>query len=249
MYQTSLNLIASSCREIQQRKPAKVVLSCLFGALLVLVSRPAFAQATGQVSGIVTDPTGGALSGAKVELTSTATAQVRTADTGADGGYTFPLVNPGIYQVQISLTGFRTNLTKDVEVLVNSTTRVDVKLVVGSTSQEVTVTGAVPLVETSNATTGVVIGKESIVDLPLNGRNFAQLGTLIPGVVAAPSGLGGAQGNATVGGFGDTTGSFNVNGQRNQSNTSCWMAHPTMIRSTAALCFGRRRMRSKNSRL
>ncbi len=139
--------------------------------------------------------------------------------SGPDGAFTIPLVNPGIYQLKISLSGFKTNLTREVEVAVNGTTRVDVRLQVGGASQEVTVTGAAPLVETANATMGVVVDRQSIVDLPLNGRNFAQLGVLIPGVVAAPAGLGGAQGNATVGGFGDTTGSFNVNGMRNQSNS------------------------------
>ena len=138
--------------------------------------------------------------------------------SGPDGSYTFPLVSPGIYQIRVNQTGFRTSVTQDVEVLVNGTTRADVRLVVGSASEQVTVTGAAPLVETANATMGSVVEHESIIDLPLNGRNFAQLGTLIPGVVAAPSGLGGAQGNATVGGFGDSTGSFNVNGMRNQSN-------------------------------
>ena len=101
----------------------------------------------------------------------------------------------------------------------NGTTHLDIKLPVGATSQEVTVTGAAPLIETSNATLGVVIDRQDIVDLPLNGRNFAQLGTLIPGVIAAPTGLGGATGNATIGGFGDATGSYNVNGMRNQSNS------------------------------
>lgn len=212
------NLIAGIFQKAQQRKPTQAALGCFFGVLLLLTPWRALAQATGQVSGVVSDPSGRVIPSASVELISNATAQARTTASSGDGAYTFPLVSPGVYQVRVSMNGFKTNLTKAVEVLVNGTTRVDVKLVVGSANQEVTVTDAAPLVETSNATMGNVVGRESIVDLPLNGRNFAQLGTLIPGVVAAPSGLGGAQGNATVGGFGDATGSFNVNGQRNQSN-------------------------------
>ena len=75
-----------------------------------------------------------------------------------------------------------------------------------------------PLVETSNATLGIVIDEKKIVELPLNGRNFTQLGTLLPGVVAPPAALGGAAGDATPGGFGAATSGFSVNGMRNQSN-------------------------------
>jgi outer membrane receptor protein involved in Fe transport len=218
MLLNSLPLTASSSTLARRKQVLSILLPCLFGVLLALAPSTASAQATGQVAGVITDPAGRVVVGAKVELVSVSTAQVRSTTSGADGAYTFPFVDPGMYQVKVSFTGFKTSLTDGVEVIVNGTTRADAKLAVGSASQEVTVTDAAPLVETANATMGNVVDHESIIDLPLNGRNFAQLGTLIPGVVAAPSGLGGATGNATVGGFGDSTGSFNVNGMRNQSN-------------------------------
>src|SRR5205814_7349236 len=84
--------------------------------------------------------------------------------------------------------------------------------------ERVTVSGASPLVETTHATLGITIDRQKIVDLPLNGRNFTQLGPLIPGVVASPGALGGAAGDATPGGFGAATSGFSVNGMRNQSN-------------------------------
>jgi outer membrane receptor protein involved in Fe transport len=179
----------------------------------------ASAQATGQVSGVISESSGRLVPSATVDLTNTSTSQVRSTRSNGEGAYEFPLVNPGMYQIRVTMSGFRTNVTDNVEVLVNGTTKIDVKLFVGGTTEQVTVTGAAPLVETGNATLGDVVDQQSVVDLPLNGRNFAQLGTLMPGVVAAPTGLGGTnQGNATVGGFGDSTGSFNVNGMRNQSN-------------------------------
>jgi len=195
------------------------VLPVLLLAILLCEPQLIFAQATGQVSGVITDPAGQVVPGIKVELTNVATAEARSATTNGEGIYLFPLVNPGTYQVKVTATGFKTTLVDKVLVQVNGTSRIDVHLAVGGVVEEVTVTGAAPLVETGNATLGTVVDHQAVVDLPLNGRNFAQLGTLIPGVIAAPAALGGANGNATPGGFGNSTGSFNVNGMRNQSNS------------------------------
>src|SRR6202022_4270047 len=115
-------------------------------------------------------------------------------------------VNPGLYQVKATLAGFRTTIRENVTVTVNETVRADVSLQVGQVEEQVTVLGQSPLVETRNATLGIVIDRQKVVDLPLNGRNFTQLGTLIPGVVAppgGPGGLGGRGGKATPGGCGN----------------------------------------------
>src|SRR5206468_2244088 len=125
---------------------------------------------------------------------------------------------PGSYRVTATLSGFRTTARDAVTVAVNETVRADMAMQLGGVAETLVIVAESPLVETTNATLGVVIDREKVVDLPLNGRNFTQLGTLIPGVVAPPTGLGGQDGNATPGGFGNVTGGFNVNGQRNQSN-------------------------------
>lgn len=187
-------------------------------SLLLACPATALAQATGTITGQVTDESGSILPGVVVEATNEGTGQVRNATAGSDGFYTLPLIQPGRYSVRASLQGFRTAVKEGVTVAVNSTSRVDLVLSVGALEETITVQSEAPLVETSNATMGVVIDEQKVVDLPLNGRNFTQLGTLIPGVVAPPSGLGGQAGDATPGGFGNVTGGFNVNGQRNQSN-------------------------------
>lgn len=199
------------------RLSVRVVAAALLLSLCLFPSVAA-AQATGAITGVATDASGAVLPGVTVDVASRDTGQVRTATTGADGFFTIPLVNPGVYQVKATLSGFRTTIRDGIIVVVNETVRADVTLQVGQIAEQVTVLGQSPLVETTNATLGVVIDRQKVVDLPLNGRNFTQLGTLIPGVVAPPAGLGGQDGNATPGGFGNVTGGFNVNGQRNQSN-------------------------------
>jgi outer membrane receptor protein involved in Fe transport len=176
------------------------------------------AQATGAIRGIVSDESGAVIPGVTVEVTNIATGQSRHAVTGADGVYTVLQLAPGRYQVKGTLSGFKTVLREGVTVTVETTARVDLQMSVGGLEEQVTVTADAPLVETRSATLGTVIDEKKVVELPLNGRNFTQLGTLMPGVVAPPAALGGAAGDATPGGFGAATSGFSVNGMRNQSN-------------------------------
>ena len=187
-------------------------------AALLLAPVAARAQATGQMTGTVTDTSGGVLPGVTIEVTNAATGVVRTAVTNADGTFIVPLLQPGDYNVRASLSGFRSVVREGVRVTVTETSRVVFEMALGQLTETITVTAEATLVETANATRGIVIDEQKVVDLPLNGRNFTQLGTLIPGVVAPPASLGGQSGDATPGGFGNVTGGFNVNGMRNQSN-------------------------------
>jgi Carboxypeptidase regulatory-like domain/TonB dependent receptor-like, beta-barrel/TonB-dependent Receptor Plug Domain len=194
-----------------------VALSIAVGFLVAAPAR-VLAQATGTIAGIVADDSGAVVPGVTVTVTSTATSQSRTAVTGADGYYSVLLLQPGKYEVKGTLAGFKTVTRDDITVTVESTARVDLQLAVGKVEENVTVSIAAPLVETSSATLGIVVDQKTIVELPLNGRNSMQLGSLLPGVTAAPASVGGAAGDATPGGFGAATASFSVNGQRNQSN-------------------------------
>ncbi len=194
------------------------VLLCSMVALGIVLPARAYAQATGSIAGVVTDQSGGVMPGVTVDAKNTATGQVRNTVTGPDGYYSVLLLQPGPYEVKTTLSGFKPVVRQGIHVSVGDTSKVDVKLTVGGLEESVTVTGESPLVETSHATLGITIDQQKVVELPLNGRNFTQLGTLIPGVVAPPSGLSGSAGDATPGGFGAATSGFSVNGMRNQSN-------------------------------
>ncbi|MCY3964098.1 MAG: TonB-dependent receptor [Acidobacteria bacterium] len=187
---------------------------------LALCATGAWAQATGQLSGFVTDAEGGALPGVSVTVTNVDTNQSRLVMTGQDGYFAAPLLAPGDYNVTAALEGFVQLSREGVRVTAAETARIAMELSVGEFSETMTVTGETPLIETSNATLGVVVDEAKIVQLPLNGRNFTQLGTLIPGVVEPPARLGGARGDAdaAIHGFGAVTAGFAVNGVRNQSN-------------------------------
>ncbi len=192
----------------------------LLALALVFCASAAWGQATGQLSGFVTNDEGGALPGVAVTVTNVATNQSRLVMTGQDGYFAAPLLPPGDYNVTAALEGFVQLSREGVRVSAAETARISMSLATGEFSETMTVTAEAPLIETSNATLGIVVDEVKIVQLPLNGRNFTQLGTLIPGVVEPPARLGGARGDAdaAINGFGAVTSGFSVNGVRNQSN-------------------------------
>jgi len=152
--------------------------------LSALISLPLRAQVAGAtLTGTVTDTQGGAIPNAKVSARNTATGVSTDTTTNAAGAFNIVNLVPGDYDVNVSAPGFSTVVTK-VTLTVGATQALNPSLTVGQVTQEVQVTGVAPIVETTNATlSGEVVGQQ-IVELPLNGRDWAQLATLEPGVAS-----------------------------------------------------------------
>ena len=158
----------------------------LLSCLLFVTAPSVMAQSasTGALTGRITDPSGAAVAGATVTATNAGTAQMRTAMTGADGTYTFSLLPPGNYRVKIEATGFETVDIPSITVLVTETAALDRVLAVGATTQTVTVESAVEAVQTTSAALGQVLTTRSVVELPLNTRNYTNLLTFSAGASA-----------------------------------------------------------------
>ncbi|HEY7171775.1 MAG TPA: TonB-dependent receptor [Vicinamibacterales bacterium] len=148
---------------------------------MIASAASAGAQTTGAtLAGRVVDQTNLPLPGATVTATAPATGYSRSVPTAADGTYTIPSLPVGVYDISATLNGFRTVEQKQVEVDVSSTRRIDFTLPVASVQAEVTVTGVPPIVQTDVAV-GTVVSQHELENLPLNGRQFANLGALAPG--------------------------------------------------------------------
>jgi hypothetical protein len=156
----------------------------LLWAIGLLCSAPLYAQVAGAtLTGTITDAQGGAVANAKVSARNTATGITSETTTNSTGNYNLVNVKPAEYEVSVSATGFNTTKTK-VTLTVGAQQELSLSLKVGDTSTLVEVTGAAPVIETENATLAGNIQSAQIVELPLNGRDWASLATLEPGVVA-----------------------------------------------------------------
>jgi hypothetical protein len=153
---------------------------------LLLTASSVRAQAiSGTAVGIVRDATGAVVSNATVTATNTETGVTQSTVSTGSGDYTIPNLAPGKYRITAQSKGFTTAVVPEAPVQVQETTRVDFTLTPGQMTQEVTVTGEAPLVESTTSDLGHVIESEQIEALPLNGRLFEQLVTIVPGTVQA----------------------------------------------------------------
>jgi len=193
----------------------KSIFQRLGGAVVVLLLCVFFnpsAQAqfdTASVLGYVHDSSGAAIPGAKVTLVNLATAVETTVTADAQGQYEFTSVRIGQYKVKGAAPGFSEAVTEPFTAEVNARQRVDVKLKPGAATETVTVTGAAAILSTEDSERGQIISARDVGNLPLNGRAYADLALLTPGVRAS------VLENQTVT---SRDASYNVNGNRSEQN-------------------------------
>ncbi len=160
----------------------------LQAGLLVLAGLLAFASVAAAqefratVRGQVIDSSKGALPGATVTLTNTATNETASAVTNADGSYSVPFLRPGSYTMSVELSGFQRYTRSGMVLQVNETATINVEMGVGGLTEQVSVTAESPLLETSNASRGTVIDSARIAEVPLQSRSPMALVVLVAGV-------------------------------------------------------------------
>jgi len=156
-----------------------------------------------KIQGTVTDPTGAVLSGAKLAATNVGTNLAYTAETSADGNYVFLNLPIGTYRVTATDAGFRTFTATGITLVLDQVYQLNIKMEIGQISEQVLVEAANVQVETTNTQLGTVINGDTIVDMPLNGRNWTQLQQLQPGVMSSS----------------DRFGTYSTNGSQTQQNS------------------------------
>ena len=157
-------------------------------ALLTLSLSPSlFGQAVNAtLLGTITDSTGATVAGAKVTATEVTTGLIHESVTNESGNYTFPNLEPGKYSVTAESKGFKKETQQNIDLLSNSSTRVDVEMVTGSVSETVLVTTAPPLLQTDRADISTKIEAKQLADVPIGtNRNFQSLLNLVPGMAPA----------------------------------------------------------------
>jgi Carboxypeptidase regulatory-like domain len=197
-------------------------------ALLLLSCASLFAQDfRATLTGTVTDPSGAAVPNATVKATNTGTNIAKETQTNAEGVYTIPFLDPGVYDVEVSATGFQTLKRQAVTLSVAQRLAFPIRLTVGQASTEITVTGQVDTIETADASRGLVFDPIKTQEYPLNGRQSYMLLSLTPGVIFGQQQFG-ASGFSGTRGW-DVNSSYKFNGARQGNGNNVFMLNGTPI--------------------
>ncbi|MBO0797183.1 MAG: TonB-dependent receptor [Blastocatellia bacterium] len=140
---------------------------------------------TASVSGRVIDPGGALIAGAEVSIANADTNRTLTTTTNAEGLYVFPNLPPGRYRMEVSKSGFAHSVKTDLFLHVQDAISQNFSLTVGSLEQTVTVSEGAPVIETTTSTTGGSMLNQQLINLPINGRDYARFSLMVPGAVAA----------------------------------------------------------------
>jgi Carboxypeptidase regulatory-like domain len=183
----------------QQQNKKKLLATTMFTrailiSLLLFVPAGATVQAqlfTGSINGVVRDPTQSAIPGATVTVRNTATSDTRTGLTSAEGLYSISPLNPGDYEVTVSHEGFRTYEHGSISLDSSQTLQLNVELTVGSVTQQVSVTGAVSLLNTEDANRSVTFSATELQALPNNTHSSLGSAWATGGVISVHTGMNG----------------------------------------------------------
>ena len=196
---------------VNRRMPVSKNLICAI--LTSLVSLTASAQQiTGSIRGTVVDPVGASVQGASISAIQVETGLTRSAMTNRSGEYVLLELPVGHYRLQATAKGFQSYIQLGIVLDVNETATVPVRLLVGSETQKIEVQSDAQLIQATVTSLGKTVSERDVLELPLNGRNFSQLGLLQPGVAPLTPGLAEAGGSLRDGQ------AYAVNGQRPESN-------------------------------
>ena len=205
-----------------RRAPTSPFVSRLLLLLVLCLSVPAglWAQKdTGTIAGTVTDPSGAVVPGAKVVVKDVDRGGAFTTQTNQSGEYVASPLMVGHYTVTVEHSGFKKAVSQAISLDVQQRAVVDVKLQLGQASEAVEVTGAAPLLETQTSELGQVVNARQASNLPLNGRNFAQLALLTAGTTPSEPGARDEQSYGfSAGGARSLQNNFLLDGIDNNSN-------------------------------
>lgn len=159
-------------------------LTLFFGLAVLLPAQ----ITTGSILGTIRDASGAVVPNATVTVTDTGKNTSTSVKTNGDGEYTVPFLIPGNYSVAVESEGFKKTISNSIVLDIDQKARVDLALTPGGTNETVEVSTAAALIKSDSSELGDVVGKREIQNLPLNGRNFAQLTYLVPGVTPGQQG-------------------------------------------------------------